>query len=360
MNKKEKRDLFEKVGRKMITRLEGEEIFSNEELNDSWKMVEKKVSRIQQRKRISSRIIPIAAILGGVVFLGYFIYYFHTSSLTNDFSALLPSDSIDYNIKDITLFTENNNVILKNESEIKYDEEGKAIINKETLDEGKESKKEDKQSKLNQIIVPNGKRTYLTFTDGTRLSVNSGSFVAYPTTFNKKTREIYVQGEVFLEVAKDSLRPFIVKTEYFDIKVLGTSFNICAYKNDREASVVLVEGAVEMTDKSKSTVKIKPGEKLSIEDGAVSISSVDVNEYILWKDNILYLGNYKYCGEILNRLSRHYGIKIEYDDHIKNIPIGGKLDVCETIEDALDIIVSISTGLNYHKDTDGKILMEKK
>lgn len=75
---------------------------------------------------------------------------------------------------------------------------------------------------------------------------NSGSHVIYPSDFDKNKREILVEGEVYLEVAKDPKRPFFVKTKDFDVKVLGTTFNVSAYKDDAIASVVLVEGKVEV------------------------------------------------------------------------------------------------------------------
>lgn len=76
--------------------------------------------------------------------------------------------------------------------------------------------------------------------------INSGSHVIYPSDFDKDKREILVEGEVYLEVAKDPKRPFFVKTKDFDVKVLGTTFNVSAYKDDAIASVVLVEGKVEV------------------------------------------------------------------------------------------------------------------
>ena len=68
--------------------------------------------------------------------------------------------------------------------------------------------------------------------------VNAGTRVFYPAVFKKDKREILVEGEVFLEVEKDPSRPFIVKTNRFEVKVLGTQFNVCAYKEDAFTSVV--------------------------------------------------------------------------------------------------------------------------
>ena len=81
-------------------------------------------------------------------------------------------------------------------------------------------------------IVPVGRRSSITFADGTRLWVNSGSKVVYPVKFAKEKREIFVEGEIYLHVSRDEQKPFIVKTHQMDIKVLGTQFNVTAYENE--------------------------------------------------------------------------------------------------------------------------------
>ena len=89
-------------------------------------------------------------------------------------------------------------------------------------------------------------RSSLTFSDGTKIWVNSGSKVIYPVSFEKKKREIYVEGEVYLDVTHDTSWPFVVRTQQVDVKVLGTSFNVSAYKDDSNMQVTLVEGKVEV------------------------------------------------------------------------------------------------------------------
>ncbi len=88
----------------------------------------------------------------------------------------------------------------------------------------------DEEHSFNQLIVPNGKRSTLALEDGTKMWINAGSRVIYPNKFKKNKREIYVDGEVYMEVARDEERPFVVKTNMLDVQVLGTSFNVMAYK----------------------------------------------------------------------------------------------------------------------------------
>ena len=113
---------------------------------------------------------------------------------------------------------------------------------------------------FNQIIVPPGKRTNVVFADGTKICVNAGTRVVYPEVFLDDSREIYVEGEIYLEVFRDESRPFIVRTEKMNVRVLGTTFNISAYKNQTESSVVLVEGKVEVELINKQKIKVSPNE----------------------------------------------------------------------------------------------------
>ena len=72
------------------------------------------------------------------------------------------------------------------------------------------------------------------------------SRVVYPQRFDEKERRIYAEGEIYLEVAPDKARPFIVESSDFDLKVLGTKFNISTYDALKETQIVLVEGSVEV------------------------------------------------------------------------------------------------------------------
>lgn len=76
------------------------------------------------------------------------------------------------------------------------------------------------------MVIPRGKRSVLTFSDGSKVWVNAGTRVIYPTEFEKDKREIYVDGEIYIEVARDEERPFYVRTKDMNVRVLGTKFNV--------------------------------------------------------------------------------------------------------------------------------------
>ena len=151
------------------------------------------------------------------------------------------------------------------ESQIEYDAKGTVAVNSEKIaDVSLNSANTSKRlSEFNQLIVPNGKRSTLILEDGTKLWVNAGSRIVYPVTFADKKREIYVNGEVFLEVTPDKKRPFIVKTKEIDVQVLGTSFNVMAYETDESSSVVLVTGAVQVDTKDDEDFRLEPNRMFS-------------------------------------------------------------------------------------------------
>lgn len=330
------KERFRQAGEDFLSLVESRPAPTAAETDRGWEEVSRRASSVRRRKRTYIIMYSAAAMLCGIVFAGYFI---HRAVLpgNTDFAALFDIDSMQ-DVEEITLQTHAENMTLENEARIEYNTEGSVKINEKIVAADSEKQEKAQKEQYNQIIVPNGKRSYLVFTDGTKLSINSGTRIVYPVAFAGDKREIYVQGEVYIQVAPNPERPFYVKTGKFDIKVTGTSFNVSAYREDPEASVVLVEGSVEMIGKRNGSIRLLPGQKLTVDEEGVSIAEVDVNEYILWKDNILYLGNYKNCGEILNRLARRYNVTIEYDENIRDIPVSGKLDLCERIEDALDIL----------------------
>ena len=142
------------------------------------------------------------------------------------------------------------------------------------------------------------------------------------------------------------------------MKVLGTQFNICAYKEDAAASVVLVEGKVEVETTDREKTVLKPNQLVSIQEKGLDIKEVDVFGYICWKDNMMLLNN-RIAGEVFDRLSRHYGCRILYDDNIKDIPISGKLDLREKPEDVVNILCQ-SLYLVYKVDENKNIIISKK
>lgn len=242
--------------------------------------------------------------------------------------------------------------VLGEDASVVYDKGGSIKVNSENLAVDKPQKQTQsnkrnvkEQPVFNQLVVPTGKRSSLVLADGTKVWVNSGSRVVYPVTFEKEKREIYVDGEVFLDVMPDKTCPFIVKTNKMNIRVLGTAFNVNAYENDKEQSVVLVSGKVNVQEKTKQLERnLAPNEMfITPEEGSTSVRTVDVTNYVSWKDG-LYRFNSEDLSVILNRLSRYYGVEIILKNSSLNVKCSGKLylkDDFKTIMNNLSEMFSI-------------------
>ncbi|WP_164732286.1 FecR family protein [Flagellimonas oceanensis] len=166
----------------------------------------------------------------------------------------------------------------------------------------------------NTLRVPYGKKFNLQLSDGTKAYLNAGSSLKYPVRFLEgMDRRVFLNGEVFLEVQKDTAHPFIVNADQLNIKVLGTKFNVNAYPEDETADVVLVEGSVQLmghADKLNPLV-LKPGFKGSFDKKNQDFDTQEVitDVYTSWMQGDLVFRNMTFQN-ILKKLERHYDVVI--------------------------------------------------
>lgn len=130
----------------------------------------------------------------------------------------------------------------------------------------------------------------LTLADGTQLTLNRGAQLIYPEKFAGRTREIFLSGEAYFDVAHDKKHPFIVRAGDLKIKVLGTKFNIEAYPDSETITTTLLEGSVEVESRlSRECIRMVPSQQLSydIQSGEMKLSTIsDSKEPVRWKDNV--------------------------------------------------------------------------
>lgn len=172
------------------------------------------------------------------------------------------------------------------------------------------------------ISVPACSDYHLVLEDGTKVWINADSKVVYPAHFGKGSREIKVEGEVFLEVAKDKSRPFCVEAGGMKIEVLGTSFNVNAYE---QLEVTLVSGAVKAV-RDDGGWRLQPGQQLAVEKTGVKVREVNVMDYVCWRNGI-YVFKKKSLEDIAKALRRWYGKEVVFlDERKKNEIFTGILD----------------------------------
>lgn len=214
------------------------------------------------------------------------------------------------------------------------------------------------ENRTNKLIVPYGKRSFIALSDGTKAWINSGSELDFPSNFTGKSRDIYVKGEVYLEVAKSAL-PFVVHTHNTNIRVLGTKFNITAYHDDATESVVLVEGSVQVNIPSKANIMLKPNEMATISTGRATKQTVDASEYIAWHNGVLEFDETSMT-EVLKKIGRYYNVSFENvpDIALNKKTVSGKLFLSNNLDSVMTSISRLSSTQYTRKDN--LIIIRKK
>lgn len=200
----------------------------------------------------------------------------------------------------------------------------------------------------NQVVVPYGQRSSVVLSDSTILHINAGTHVVYPSRFSGKTREIYVNGEVYAEVTKNKKRPFIIQTDDVRVKVLGTKVNVNSYAKEHNPSVVLVSGSVAVDKKGEKTVTLKPNQEYAIRNERVSVKSVDALASVSWTQGVISYEE-RPLSKILSDLSKYYGVQIQCEPEAALLTCYGSLDLKEKIEQMLDgLCLSVPITYNYN------------
>jgi ferric-dicitrate binding protein FerR (iron transport regulator) len=310
---------------------------TSEETAAMWARIQAKINA-QGKRRNSTRLAGYLLSAACVLSLVFLVYKMQSTGndavLLSEYGLKIEDvarpDSIGNNIQ--IIFSENGRMEVAEESaEVVYDKTGKTLVNQQAVT----SEEKEETPSFNQIIVPTGRHLSLTLADGTKIWLNACSRVVYPSVFIGKTREIYLEGEAYLEVSHNANRPFTVKTRQMDVNVLGTSFDVSAYEDEATQSVVLVSGSVAVkTHKQNESVTLTPNRMFALTGDKTVVNTVDVNKYISWKDG-LYVFRDERLSFILKRLSHYYGIKIEHSPEVGEIRYTGKLDLKDDAERVL-------------------------
>jgi len=216
--------------------------------------------------------------------------------------------------------------------EIEYGADGSVAVNGEKLPVGVDGK----GSAMNRLATPYGKRSLLRLADGTKRWLNSNTKVIFPGRFAKDRREVFVAGEVFLDVSCNEKAPFVVKTDGMEVKVLGTSFNVLSGNEYMISEVVLVEGKVEGETGDDNQNTLYPSQLFSY-DAATdrsSITVVNTADYVAWKDGY-YKFNHQTLDIVLERINRFYGTNVKWDGRVAELMCSGKLDFMNDLEGTL-------------------------
>ena len=195
-----------------------------------------------------------------------------------------------------TLGQQGNSKIIKLDGKLTYDPAGK----------------NSNEVVYNTISTPNGGQYQLELPDGSLVWLNSTSSIHFPTSFAGKERRVEITGEAYFEVAKNRDMPFIVSVSGVEVQVLGTHFNVNAYKDENDLKTTLLEGAVKFVHGANAEM-LKPGQQSQLSsNGSVNVvNNVDVERVVAWKNGLF---DFESAGieTVMRQLSRWYDVEIEY------------------------------------------------
>jgi ferric-dicitrate binding protein FerR (iron transport regulator) len=214
----------------------------------------------------------------------------------------------------------NSSVIKLANGEVRYDAKG--IAQSEVM--------------LNTMTTPRGGQYQLTLPDGSKVWLNAASSISYPAFFTGKDRKVKVTGEVYLEVAHNKARPFVVDIDgKSTVQVLGTSFNINSYGDGGDIRTTLIDGSVKVgkipgqarNDKSQAVI-LQPGQQAVIPDldpGPITVQPANIEQVLAWKNGYFNFDNTT-IQKMAMQIERWYDIKVVFEGKSVNMELNGKMD----------------------------------
>ncbi|SMC40925.1 FecR family protein [Pedobacter africanus] len=291
---------------------------------------------IRPVQRLWLKIVAAAVVLMIVGLGGYFYYDAGNSGVEK---ALLRAQAISPGRNAATLTLANGKKIVLDEAGSgALAEEAGVVITKrkegqliyEIKDRGRHA-----GTKNNSLSTARGETYRLRLPDGTLVWINAATTLSYPASFaGMKTRTVKLNGEAYFEVSKDKSHPFIVETAKQQVRVLGTHFNINSYADEGQTLTTLLEGAVEINDKTV----LKPGEQARLADnGNLSVAQANVEEAMGWK-NGFFLFDKDDLPTVMRQISRWYDINVKYEGAVPKASFDGKVYRNLNLSKALEVL----------------------
>lgn len=213
------------------------------------------------------------------------------------------------------------------------------------------------KSQLATIEVQYGQTSHIFLFDGTEVWLNAGSKLQYPNQFNSESRDVYLEGEAYFKVTHNEKLPFKVKTRKMEVEVLGTSFDVSAYK-DENMAVVLEKGKVKLNSSGgKKLAVMAPGDRAELNRGSneLSVKKVDTEYYTDWKNGSMEFKD-EALGEIAKKLERWYNVEIDIRDKgLENYKISGTVLRNKPIQQIMQVFAFLAPiRVDYHSNPNQK------
>ena len=198
----------------------------------------------------------------------------------------------------------------------------------------------NKSAQLQTVAVPAGQRAQITLADGTKVWLNSQSTLTYASNFGRQERNVLLDGEAYFEVSKNEKIPFFVNTETNKVRVVGTSFNVCAYNGSNEFETTLVTGIVDIytLKGEKPITRLEKGEFFGLYHGKAQKKILPSYDYLRWKEG-LYCFDDSPLSCMFSKLEKYYNVKITVNNpKLLDYHCTGKFKEQDGIEHILRVI----------------------
>lgn len=213
---------------------------------------------------------------------------------------------------------------------------------------------------MNTVTVPYGQRVNLSLSDGTKVCLNAGTVFTYPSAFGKNTRNVELNGEAFFEVSSNKERPFIVHTQDCDVQVLGTKFNVNAYKGEHNFTAALMEGRIRVQNNlnPKEVINIMPDMQVALEHGKLKVDEIPDYDVYRWRDGLVCFKELDFM-QLLRKVEKYFGVNIKIcSTTIRNHSFSGKFRISDGIDYILRVLQR-DVKFTYERSEDGNTIYIK-
>lgn len=305
-----------------------------------WNSIEHRIIREERKKykiRTLIKWIPAAAALLLISF--GFLFWKLQNQQTNHPVASQSNQIVPGSNKALLTLSDGRKIELNDHAAQVLNDEG-IIITKTANGQLKYEIKSNKTLKggFNTISTPRGGQYEILLPDGSIVSLNAMSSLTFPVDINEqKNRSVLLKGEGFFDVAKDQNRPFIVKSDQQEIRVLGTKFNVNSYHSNA-IQTTLLEGSVLINNDKK----LIPGQQSTFSGNSIVIKKVEVEDFVDWKNNAFIFRN-ETLESILERVSRWYDVDISYENNsAKYVQFNGEISRYADVNEVLSLLEKTS------------------
>lgn len=195
----------------------------------------------------------------------------------------------------------------------------------------------------NTIVTPAGRQFQLVLADGTKVWMNAVSSIRFPTAFSGPERKVEITGEVYFEVARNEQKPFRVVADGVSMEVLGTAFNVNAYKDESVSRTTLAEGSL-MVMAGNTTSTLKPGQQFVVSPSSAKVVNAHVEEVLAWKDGLFQFRDAD-IRTIMRQVARWYNVEVVYEPDIPQRSFTGEMPRDSNVSELLKILKL--SGINF-------------